>query len=238
MILVIKYYVSISIKIGKEIILPVKNAKLLGMTFENNLKWTEHIYGTGGLLASLNQRLFYLRRLRNVIGPKALLKIGNGLFISKLRYGLQLLGKVRWRDSDPSNQDMEAIQKCYNKLLRILNNTNLSDKVSTKYMLTKFNLLSVNQINAQIKLTEIWKSVSTANYPITTSTVQRSDNVMTTRAATIGTLQEAKITTKSERTFLNDAIHIWNLAPSSIKNCTTIYSVKKAIKAFVSTLPV
>ena len=105
-------------------------------------------------------------------------------------------------------------------------------------MLTKFNLLSVNQINVQIKLTEIWKSVSTANYPITTSTVQRSNNVMTTRAATIGTLQEAKITTKSERTFLNDAIHIWNLAPSSIKNCTTIYSVKKAIKAFVSTLPV
>ena len=105
-------------------------------------------------------------------------------------------------------------------------------------MLTKFNLLSANQINAQIKLTEMWKSVSIANYPIKTLTLQRSDDVMTTRAASIGTLQEARITTKSERTFLNDAIHIWNLAPLSIKNCTTIYSVKKAVKAFVLTLPV
>ena len=234
----VTHSVELSIKIGKETISPVKNAMLLGMTFENNLRWTEHIYGTGGLLASLNQRLFYIRRLRNVNGPKALLKLSNGLFISKLRYGLQMLGKVRWRDSDPSNQDLEAVQKCYNKLLRILNNSNLSEKISTKSMLTKFNLLSVNQINAQIKLTEMWKSVSIANYPIKTLTLQRSDDVMTTRAASIGTLQEARITTKSERTFLNDAIHIWNLAPLSIKNCTTIYSVKKAVKAFVLTLPV
>ena len=92
---------DLSIKIQNGTITPVKSAKLLGMTRENSLKWSEHIYGTGGLLASLNQTLFYIRRLKNSIGEKALLKISYGLFISKIRYGLHLLGKVRMSKSEP-----------------------------------------------------------------------------------------------------------------------------------------
>ena len=146
-----------------------------------------------------------------------MLKISNGLFISKIRYGLQLLGKVRMSTSEPLNQDLEAIQKCLNKLVRVLNNSRLSDKISTKFMLTKFNLLSVNQMNAQIKLTQIWKSVHISNYPIKTSILQRGSEAMTTRAMTSGVLKEAKISNSSEKTFLNDATHIWNMAPETIK---------------------
>ena len=53
---------EIKIKIGKEEVVQVNSAKLLGMTFESNQKWIDHIYGTGGLLPSLNQRLFFIRR--------------------------------------------------------------------------------------------------------------------------------------------------------------------------------
>jgi hypothetical protein len=31
--------------------------KLLGMIIENDIKWKGHIYGKGGVLSSLNQRL-------------------------------------------------------------------------------------------------------------------------------------------------------------------------------------
>ena len=41
----------------------------------------------------------------------------------------------------------------------------------------------------------------------------------------------------SQRTFLNDAGHVWNNAPDSLKKCNSLYSVKKAIKLFVETLP-
>ena len=41
---------------------------------------------------------------------------------------------------------MEAIQKCQNKLLRVLNGTHISDKISIKSMLSSMNMLSVNQI--------------------------------------------------------------------------------------------
>ena len=133
---------------------------------------------------------------------------------------------------------MEAIQKCMNKLLRVLNNSRISDKISTKSMLTKFNLLSVNQMNAQIKLTEIWKSVNILNYPIKTLVIQRGSEAVSTRAMTAGVLEEVKITNSSEKTFLNDAIHIWNRSSVAIKDCVSISSAKKAIKAFVVTLPV
>ena len=214
------------------------SAKLLGMTFESSQKWVEHIYGTGGLIPSLNQRLFFIRRLKNSIGPTALLKIAHGLFLSKLRYGLQLLGQVRWNSQDPLNKDLDAIQKCQNKLLRSLIGSNMSDHVSIKSMLVKFNILSVNQMNAQIKITEMWKSIHINEYPIKTNQIELQQNSTNTRARSSFLLQENKVSYKSEKTFLNDAIHIWNKCPGAIKECTTLRMAKNAIKAFVFSLPI
>ena len=42
-----------------------------------------------------------------------------------------------------------------NKLARLINGKTLKDKVSTKVLLEKANLLSVNQINAKVKPPEI-----------------------------------------------------------------------------------
>ena len=41
-----------------------------------------------------------------------------------------------------------------------------SDRNTTESLFKKVNLLSVNQTNAQIKLTEIWKAFNNENYPI------------------------------------------------------------------------
>ena len=133
------------------------------------------------------------------------------------------MGCVRWSVSDPSNQD-----KCQNKLLRALNGTRVSDKISTKSLLTKLNMLSVNQINAQIKLTEMWKSIHITNYPIKSAMIQRNDDVVSTRAISSGLLKEAKLSNMCQRTNINDATHIWNLAPLTIKNCASLSVAKKS----------
>ena len=52
-----------TIQIGKDVITQEKSAKLLGMTFEGNQKWTEHIFGTGGLLSNLNQLMDLCKRM-------------------------------------------------------------------------------------------------------------------------------------------------------------------------------
>ena len=48
---------------------------------------------------------------------------------------------------------------------------------------------------------------------------------------------EHGLTELCKKTFMNDAAHIWNVTPDSIKVSKSIYSAKKAIKLFVKTLP-
>ena len=59
------------IKIGGTTISRQKHAKLLGMTFQDNLKWQEHIHGKGGVISSLNQRLYLIKRLSNSVNKSS-----------------------------------------------------------------------------------------------------------------------------------------------------------------------
>ena len=83
-----------------------------------------------------------------------------------MRYGLQLLGKVRINEEDPTNGLLAKLQITQNRMARFLNKSTISDKISNKEIFLKNNLLSVNQLNCQIKLTEVWKSVNNQNYPL------------------------------------------------------------------------
>ena len=114
-----------------------------------------------------------------------------------------------------------------------MNGTKIADKISTKSILDKHDLLSVNQQNAQTKLLDNVK-----NYPIKVKKLVANDNRAMTCAITSGKLVEVSQTCVTINTFHNDAIKAWNLAPDTIKNSNTIWSAKKQIKIFVKTLPV
>ena len=150
----------IEIKIGKELVIQEQKAKLLGIIFNDKQKWKDHVFGKGGLINSLNQKVFLILRLKNFLNNKAILKVAESIFMSKIRYGLQLLGKVRLAESDSTNQEIDAIQRIQNKLVRILNSVRLMDKISAKTLAKRVGLLSVNQINAQVKITEMWKAIN------------------------------------------------------------------------------
>ena len=194
--------------------------------------------GKGGIISSLNSRLFLVKRLRKCVNNVALRKIADSLFNSKIRYGLQLLGKVRLTDSDETQSWLKKTQLMQNKLTRFLNGTQIKDKISTKSILTKLNMLSVNQMNAQMKLTEAWKVNNEPEYPIKWVMKSTQDDERLTRATAADIVPETARTNLSQSTFNNDAKKIWNLAPLHIKNCTSIFGAKKAIKNFVATLPI
>ena len=40
------------------------------------------------------------------------------------------------------------------------------------------------------------------------------------------------------QTFINDEANVWNGAPNTIKDCTSLSSVKKQIKIYTQTLPI
>ena len=117
--------------------------------------WNEQILGVGGVISSLNQRFFLLKRLKNKLSNKQLCKTADSIFTSKIRYSVQLYGKVRMSKGDLENGLIEDIQVIQNKLARWLNGVSIKDKKRTRDLLNNLNMLSVNQINAQIKLTEM-----------------------------------------------------------------------------------
>ena len=123
-------------------------------------------------------------------------------------------------------------------MARLLNNKTLIDKVQTSVLLDKANLLSVNQINAKIKIIEMWKVMNVEGYPLQVSLNQEKSEHVTTRAMTKKMPIEIGNTILKSKTCVGDAIRLWNLAPSSIHNCTNLYSLKKCTKAFVKTLPI
>ena len=45
-------------------------------------------------------------------------------------------------------------------------------------------MLSVNQINAQVKLTEMWKMSNTKNYPLTLKKLENFEGGISSRAMT------------------------------------------------------
>ena len=162
----------------------------------------------------------------------------SGIYTSKIRYGLQLIGKVRTEVHESSQSDLNALQKTQNRLIRLLSGTKLSNKISTGSLLKNLKMLSVNQLNAQIKLTEIWKAVNNENHPISVKKSTLIQGERELRSKFDGKLIESGFSNLAKDSFLSDAIRLWNKAPDAITKCSSIYSVKKEIKVFVKTLPI
>ena len=151
---------------------------------------------------------------------------------------LQLLGKVIWSVQDVVHGDLDSIQKVQNKMVRMLNGKTLADKINTKVILRNVNMLSVNQLNAQIKILEVWKATSDSSHPMNIEKITHGTNTSTTRAVAKGDLLKFGKSNLVQSTYLSDASKAWNKCPESVKLCKNLWYAKKAIKTFVETLPI
>ena len=153
----------ISIMIGETTVTQETRTKLLGITLDQDQKWISQI---SNLNSSLNSRLYLIKRLSNSISKDRLKKIADSLYMSKIRYGVQMFGNVRTKEEEAKQKTLGSIQVSQNKLARFLNGNKLMDKIPTVQIYKELNLLSVNQINAQIKLLDVWKSKNCDYCPI------------------------------------------------------------------------
>ena len=203
----------ITISVGDTLVTQEKSAKLLGVMIDEDQKWLSQIQGTGGVLSSLNSRLYLIKRIKNNINSERLKRVADSLWTSKLRYGLQLYAKVRTQESDPSNGMMAKLQISQNKLLRVLENVLPIEGIHTKTLLDNQKMLSVNQMAAQIKLTEIWKATHIDNYPVKVIQQTTTENGRVTRGDSSGKLIECGGSTLSINSCAGDGTRLWNKAP-------------------------
>ena len=119
----------LEINVGGDMIEQSEHTKLLGMEIQESQKWSIHFKK---LKEALNYRLFQIRRISNQIPKEQLNKVVHSIWMSKLRYGLQISAHTRSKLEDKQNTDMKSIQVAQNRLLRMLYGCTLRDKVETK----------------------------------------------------------------------------------------------------------
>ena len=98
-------------------------------------------------------------------------------------------------------------------------------------------MTSVNRMNAQIKLTEVWKAINTDKCPLNVKVPLMVPEQREARSSAKGQLKITGASEGMKKTFINDSKKIWNNAPNDIKSCGSIYAAKATIKKFVKTLP-
>ena len=91
-------------------------------------------------------------------------------------------------------------------MIRFLNSKRISDKVKTESLITNLNMLSVNRMNAQIKLTEVWKAINLKSTPLNITLPSVDQNSKSSRSMTNGRLQISKgKSLNSQSLFINDS---------------------------------
>ena len=122
--------------------------------------------------------------------------------------------------------------------MRLLNNAKLSDHINNVTLFSNLNMLSVNQLNAQIKSIEVWKALNNSKNIININLPEIKENERISRNKVNGTLPVYGRSNVTQASFINDSKVIWNSAPDSVKSSKSIFSAKKAIKNWVKTLPI
>ena len=226
------------IRVGDVTVPRTTHTKLLGVIIEESQGWSRHL---AGLEKSLNQRLFLIRRISRQIPHDKIIGIVHCLWMSKLRYGLQLCTKTRLLSTDKTQISLKSLQSTQNRMLRMLNGTTIKDKINSGILLEKFGLLSVNQLSAKIKLIEGWKIVHKENYPLTLEpyhTESNRDGQHSLRLQHNRVFWDSCKYVKSETSFHIDTAKLWNNAPSDVRNAPNLYAAKKNINVFCKTLPI
>ena len=104
-------------------------------------------------------------------------------------------------------------------------------------MLEKLNWLSVNQLAAEIRLMEVWKSLNLEDY-CSKSLFQEVERERTTSSTGSRKLKMNFKTKIRESSFYYQSLRVWNSAPEDVTNPSNESQAKSAIRRFVLSLPV
>ena len=145
--------------------------KLLGIVVNNSATFKHHIHGdeeNQGLLKQLATRVGMLKKVKRFLAPAKLRMVMDGLFGSKLGYGMTVWGRV-WnipgsteeeiRSPSLTKDDVLKLQVLQNKCLRIL--TNSDYRTPTTTLLQKTKKISVHQQIAYQTLSQVYSVFET-----------------------------------------------------------------------------
>lgn len=200
--------VESAIQVGVDKVKSAAVHDLLGLKLSSDLSWSHQF---NSLKSALNQRLFILRRLRESIPKKQLTTVADAIFNSQIRYGLAAYAKIRLNEDDPLNNQMAAIQRIQNEMLRTIQGKKKSDQISIKQLLTNANFKSVNQMAVNSVLQETFKIIKYNTEPFIRATLMDKKGASyNTRNQNKKSLNVIMVNKTSSRSFIQNAALAWN----------------------------
>ena len=189
-----------------------------------------------GLMKQLSTRVGIIKKLRKYLPPARLRVLYEGVFSSKLLYGMAVWGRV-WQipgsmDEDQSTrtspsltkEDVRKLQVLQNKCMRLM--TDSDYKTPTRVLLAQTNLLSVHQQMAHVSLSQvynIWKT-KLPTYHYKRIFGDRGDG-------TTNRIEFDKSLARSH--FFYQSSRLWGALPDDVKSANTKQTFKKKCRKWI-----
>ena len=206
--------------VGKDTIKSEDSTVLLGMRVSGNLKWDSHVKE---MKSKLRQRLGILRRLSYSLPDRALKQVAEGIFTSKLRYGIGLYCKPRLEKTDKSNRVLKDVTILQNDMLRVITHCKKRRDRSVAELRKKTGTLSVNQLCCYHILIEAY-SILTNKSSEFIHNKWKGDPAKQVRAPRsehlnkyIHTVKVPMKQTPNKNGFLYFGAELWNMLPPHLK---------------------
>ena len=140
---------------------------------------------------------------------------------------------VRMNDNAPHYGCISKIETAFNNCLRLLNQCKLEDKISIKRLLQNLNWLSLNQLSAQTRLVEAWKTANLEDYCLQNTLHKAKKGHYATRRNENVLFDQGIDDLYGSASFVNQTAKLWNMAPDNIKKAKNIDQAKREIRNFV-----
>ena len=241
---------NISISVCGSTVQDSKSERLLGLTVNNQLTWSEYLHGEKwrdednsiGLIPQLNQRVGLLSKLVNLM-PKDKFKLFcNGLFYSKLLYCLHVFSHV-WDipNLDQESRRFTAFTRGDNRKLQVLQNkvmrlqSGLPFRTSTLHLTEATGDLSVQQMTAHTTLVTAQRSIyfQTPHYLSDRLQVRTHEGNPALPVRHLNTLQIQSNLTLARSSFFCRASALFNQLPHNMRDALNPKQFKKKSKAWV-----
>ena len=104
--------------------------------------------------------------------------------------------------------------------------------ISTNSLLKKYNLASVNQLAAEIKLVEAWKIMNIPSYPLqlVDNNPNKQPNQRSIRPSSIKLWKDSAKLNCAQESFTIDTARLWNRVPMAISSAQSLQIAKTSIK--------
>ena len=228
-----------NVKVDQESISVSRSEKLLGIVVNDTLDWSNHLYGDDnnkGLIRTLNQRIGILKQLRRFMNPKSFISMLNGIFYSKLTYGLTVWGSVSGipgqiyhSKAGLTKLDIQRLQSIQNKAVRLIN---YHDRyVSTKRLLRDTNQLSINQLTAYNIALLTYKIKISQKPEYHFRRLFKTNIDPRTRSENLNLVDFKK--NIGRNSFFYQASRLWSKIPKDVKDCSTVDEFKKCCRKWI-----